>query len=675
MPFGQSVNMDGSFAASSAAFGLMGSSWTRRSYAAAAGGRELYSPANLSASLASLTTNPMGSLSHSYTRGHLETMMNRRNEAEYTKEYDCCGVKHNGLHALLEHVEDQHPYLESHMPDAGFSPVTLAMDLDLEGDLDNVPSTTNSTRSSTSPRPVPNYPLTPTTTNVPKTDAPASTTGNATTTNAANGNSNATVNPSSVTPLQLSDVLKSPAGGEASSLPGLNGQVVDLSSGVPKFTSSASRGAFLGGPAKTGQQRFDRAFNEVVAGKAGLEDPNKPPGLTAVAPSVLFTSASAMGHPQASAIVGRREGTAGSGSATPAAPTANTSGTATPATPTTATAPTDATATTTTETKAEDGDKPEEKADTTGGPPPPPGAPKLTDPPLPPPSLFTTHKAWRCPNPGCNKAYKQSNGLKYHLQKGQCDFAIHDAIDHGLTLEEAEERARPYVCAVGAGCTKRYRQMNGLKVSATKTNATQSLLRHADFSVPLPQFWRARPIRSSYAPERYPPSPSIASSRSQARPYPAPQQRRNQPSCSSRSLRRTPTTQQPRHWNCHYHHAHDYSRGQCSAHGHVASSASAYWRSCSNEWLDWAHPSSRRRCSSRHHDDSGNKRPNCRGRPATKDARATGPRCGPVRKRGPIGRLDLASESESESKSSSASACNNFGHLASIIAMWNHCVV
>jgi transcription factor SFP1 len=48
----------------------------------------------------------------------------------------------------------------------------------------------------------------------------------------------------------------------------------------------------------------------------------------------------------------------------------------------------------------------------------------------------------------------------------QCDFAIHDAVDLGLTIEEAEERARPFVCAVGAGCLRRYRQLNGLKVSS-----------------------------------------------------------------------------------------------------------------------------------------------------------------------------------------------------------------
>jgi hypothetical protein len=51
------------------------------------------------------------------------------------------------------------------------------------------------------------------------------------------------------------------------------------------------------------------------------------------------------------------------------------------------------------------------------------------------------------------------------LKCRQCDFAIHEAVDLGLSVEEAEERNRPYVCAVGAGCQKRYRQMNGLKVS------------------------------------------------------------------------------------------------------------------------------------------------------------------------------------------------------------------
>jgi transcription factor SFP1 len=84
----------------------------------------------------------------------------------------------------------------------------------------------------------------------------------------------------------------------------------------------------------------------------------------------------------------------------------------------------------------------------------------------PQPSLFSTHRPFRCPQPGCQKSYKQANGLKYHMLKGQCNFEVRDAMEWaGLTQEEAEERAKPYACAAGDGCLKRYRQANGLKVS------------------------------------------------------------------------------------------------------------------------------------------------------------------------------------------------------------------
>jgi transcription factor SFP1 len=408
----------------------------------------------------------MGSYFGSYKRSQLERMLSTSiGRSKETEEvYHCCGQKFTGLHALTEHIEDNpndhQDDPEAHNDGGMFSPLVMGMDLDLETDPYNVPSTTNSARSSTSPRPVPNSPRPPPASTGPRPEAPSSNDSNA-----ANG-------------LKLSEWLKSPANTDASALPGAPGidgsNVVDLSSGVPKF-ASAVRGGFHGGMAAGGRQRFDRAFNEVVAGRAGLEDPNKPPGPIAVAPSVLFTKVPAMGLPQASAVVGRREGTAGNG--TPAAAPAAAPAPATGAAPAKDAASTSATAPATpaaAEVKKEGEESPAKPdvapATTEGPPPPPPGAAgkapdasRAADTPLPPPSLFTTHKAWRCPNPGCNKAYKQSNGLKYHLAKGQCDFAIHDAIDNGLTLEEAEQRARPYVCAVGAGCDKRYRQMNGLK--------------------------------------------------------------------------------------------------------------------------------------------------------------------------------------------------------------------
>jgi hypothetical protein len=48
---------------------------------------------------------------------------------------------------------------------------------------------------------------------------------------------------------------------------------------------------------------------------------------------------------------------------------------------------------------------------------------------------------------------------------GQCNFEVRDAVEKGLSEAEAEEKSRPYLCKVGEGCTKRYRQMNGLRVS------------------------------------------------------------------------------------------------------------------------------------------------------------------------------------------------------------------
>jgi transcription factor SFP1 len=83
------------------------------------------------------------------------------------------------------------------------------------------------------------------------------------------------------------------------------------------------------------------------------------------------------------------------------------------------------------------------------------------------PSQFSDYRPYRCNKPGCTKAYKQANGLKYHQSKGQCNFEENYAIAmDGLTLEEAEEKLKPFPCVVGDGCKKRYKQMNGLKVSS-----------------------------------------------------------------------------------------------------------------------------------------------------------------------------------------------------------------
>ncbi|KZV83699.1 hypothetical protein EXIGLDRAFT_701137 [Exidia glandulosa HHB12029] len=61
-------------------------------------------------------------------------------------------------------------------------------------------------------------------------------------------------------------------------------------------------------------------------------------------------------------------------------------------------------------------------------------------------------KPFRCPKPGCNKSYKQANGLKYHVTHGQCNFAPKDPNSDDL---------KPYSCQ--GGCNKRFKNMSGLR--------------------------------------------------------------------------------------------------------------------------------------------------------------------------------------------------------------------
>ncbi|KAI8080712.1 uncharacterized protein B0P05DRAFT_539292 [Gilbertella persicaria] len=65
-----------------------------------------------------------------------------------------------------------------------------------------------------------------------------------------------------------------------------------------------------------------------------------------------------------------------------------------------------------------------------------------------------TDKPYKCPIAGCDKAYKNPNGLKYHQMHG------HSEED---PLSEAERDAqKPYMCTIGY-CNKRYKNLNGLK--------------------------------------------------------------------------------------------------------------------------------------------------------------------------------------------------------------------
>ncbi|CAO3667750.1 unnamed protein product [Umbelopsis vinacea] len=62
-------------------------------------------------------------------------------------------------------------------------------------------------------------------------------------------------------------------------------------------------------------------------------------------------------------------------------------------------------------------------------------------------------KPYKCPVLGCDKAYKNPNGLKYHNQHGHCNV---------LSQENEQLSSKPYQCTIGE-CGKRYKNLNGLK--------------------------------------------------------------------------------------------------------------------------------------------------------------------------------------------------------------------
>lgn len=68
--------------------------------------------------------------------------------------------------------------------------------------------------------------------------------------------------------------------------------------------------------------------------------------------------------------------------------------------------------------------------------------------PYTPPS----EKPFKCSVPGCDKSYKQQNGLKYHRLHGHCNTN-----NFGKDGEDARAEGKPYVCHV-ASCGKRYKK-------------------------------------------------------------------------------------------------------------------------------------------------------------------------------------------------------------------------
>ncbi|KAM7224344.1 hypothetical protein V8F06_000125 [Rhypophila decipiens] len=80
-------------------------------------------------------------------------------------------------------------------------------------------------------------------------------------------------------------------------------------------------------------------------------------------------------------------------------------------------------------------------------------------------------KPFRCPVIGCEKAYKNQNGLKYHKTHGHSTQQLHENGDGTFSIVNPEtstpypgtlgmEKEKPFKCDV---CGKRYKNLNGLK--------------------------------------------------------------------------------------------------------------------------------------------------------------------------------------------------------------------
>ncbi|KAG9322527.1 hypothetical protein KVV02_003039 [Mortierella alpina] len=80
-------------------------------------------------------------------------------------------------------------------------------------------------------------------------------------------------------------------------------------------------------------------------------------------------------------------------------------------------------------------------------------------------------KPYRCTVNGCDKAYKNPNGLKYHNQHGHCSAS-------GLSDADGPE-SKPYMCTF-LECGKRYKNLNGLKyhIEHSHPNLTAALRAH-----------------------------------------------------------------------------------------------------------------------------------------------------------------------------------------------------
>jgi len=84
-------------------------------------------------------------------------------------------------------------------------------------------------------------------------------------------------------------------------------------------------------------------------------------------------------------------------------------------------------------------------------------------------TLGCESRKYKCTKAGCTKIYKNANGLKYHMDHGNCemDFLSPELqLDANMQLDPDMKIAkRPYWCKV-VNCGRKYKNLNGLKYHA-----------------------------------------------------------------------------------------------------------------------------------------------------------------------------------------------------------------
>ncbi|KAF2205329.1 hypothetical protein GQ43DRAFT_362593 [Delitschia confertaspora ATCC 74209] len=101
-------------------------------------------------------------------------------------------------------------------------------------------------------------------------------------------------------------------------------------------------------------------------------------------------------------------------------------------------------------------------------------------------------KPFKCPVIGCEKAYKNQNGLKYHKQHGHQNQQLKENEDGTFSIVDpltsipypgtvGMEKEKPYRCEV---CGKRYKNLNGLKYHRTHAPHCNPELKLGQLGIP-----------------------------------------------------------------------------------------------------------------------------------------------------------------------------------------------